>query len=59
MDGKANIVPTNVNGLAYSRNTMQVHNIVYLTNKQATSGGFFPAGTNNQNPALTMSGNYA
>ena len=59
MDGKANIVPTNVNGLAYSRNTMQVHNIVYLTNKQASSGGFFPAGTNNQNSALTVSGNYA
>ncbi len=59
VNNMANIVPTNVNGLAYSRNTMQVHNIVYLTNKQASAGGFFPAGTNNQNPALTMSGNYA
>ncbi|WP_116050310.1 ferritin-like domain-containing protein [Amycolatopsis palatopharyngis] len=42
----ANIVPTDGNGIAFSRSTGQVLNIVYLTNKQATSGGFFPRGVN-------------
>jgi hypothetical protein len=43
-DGKANIVPTDEDGIAYSRNTDQVLKIVYLggTNR----GGFFPHGLN-------------
>jgi hypothetical protein len=41
VDNRANIVPTDSNGLAYSRNTSQVLNIVYLG---GSSGhfGFFP-----------------
>jgi len=42
----SNIVPLDANGLAFSRSTGQVLNIVYLTNSAATSGGFFPAGVN-------------
>ncbi|VVS96310.1 conserved hypothetical protein [Sphingomonas sp. EC-HK361] len=42
----SNIVPLDANGLAYSRSTGQVLNIVYLNNKQVTMGGFFPAGVN-------------
>ena len=42
----ANLVPTDKNGIAYSRDPFQVHNIVYLTNKAAKKGGFFPKGTN-------------
>ncbi len=45
-DGNANLVPTDANGIAFSRNTEQVHNIVYLTPEAAGSGGFFPNGTN-------------
>jgi hypothetical protein len=44
----ANIVPTDGNGIAFSRSTGQVLNVVYLTNKQATSGGFFPRGVNGE-----------
>jgi Ferritin-like domain len=44
--GKANIVPTDKNGLAFGRSPGQVLNVVYLTPKKATSGGFFPHGTN-------------
>lgn len=44
--GQANIVPTDANGIAYSRSPGQVLNIVYLTNKAAKSGGFFPKGVN-------------
>lgn len=45
-DGRANIVPTDATGQAFSRTAGQVLNIVYLTNKQASSGGFFPRGVN-------------
>ena len=45
-DGNANLVPTDVNGIAFSRDVFQVHNIVYLTPEEAGSGGFFPNGTN-------------
>ncbi|RJQ82321.1 ferritin-like domain-containing protein [Pseudonocardiaceae bacterium YIM PH 21723] len=44
--GQGNIVPTDSNGIAYSRTPGQVLNIVYLNPKQVTSGGFFPAGVN-------------
>jgi hypothetical protein len=42
----ANIVPTDGNGIAFGRTPGQVLNIVYLTPKAATKGGFFPAGVN-------------
>jgi hypothetical protein len=45
-DGNANLVPTDSNSIAFSRDVFQVHNIVYLTPEEATSGGFFPHGTN-------------
>ena len=44
--GMANLVPTDANGIAFSRTTAQVLNIVYLNPKQVTKGGFFPAGVN-------------
>ncbi|MEG3174628.1 ferritin-like domain-containing protein [Sphingomonas sp. RB3P16] len=42
----SNIVPLDPNGIAYSRTTGQVLNIVYLNNASVTMGGFFPAGVN-------------
>ncbi|TCP31858.1 ferritin-like protein [Sphingomonas sp. BK235] len=42
----ANIAPLNANGLAYSRTTGQVLNIVYLNAATTTMGGFFPNGVN-------------
>jgi hypothetical protein len=42
----SNIAPTDTNGLAYSRSTGQVLNIVYLNKAAVTMGGFFPAGVN-------------
>ena len=42
----SNIVPLNANGLAYSRTTGQVLNIVYLNAGTTTMGGFFPNGVN-------------
>ena len=44
--GRTNIVPTDGNGIAFSRGADQVLNVVYLTPKKATKGGFFPAGVN-------------
>jgi len=41
-----NIVPTDQNGLAFSRTPGDVLNIVYLTPGTARKGGFFPAGVN-------------
>ena len=42
----SNIVPLDSNGIAYSRTTGQVLNIVYLNPRQVTAGGFFPVGVN-------------
>ncbi|MBB4086772.1 ferritin-like domain-containing protein (plasmid) [Sphingomonas carotinifaciens] len=54
--GAANIVPADENAIAYSRNSRQVHNIVYLNTNGANlnGGGFFPNGTNNPNPTLRV-----
>lgn len=43
--GRANIVPTDDNGIAFSRTPQQVLNIVYLS-PAGMPGGFFPAGLN-------------
>jgi hypothetical protein len=53
MDGEANIVPDDSNGIAFGRTPGQILNIVYLTPGQATSGGFYPNGLNGE---LTTSG---
>jgi hypothetical protein len=42
----SNIAPLDANGLAYSRTTGQVLNIVYLNRAAVTAGGFFPQGVN-------------
>jgi hypothetical protein len=41
-----NLVPTDENGLAFSRSATQVLNVVYLTPKSVNKGGFFPDGVN-------------
>ena len=48
LGGRANIVPTDSNGLAFGRTPGQVLNVVYLTPKVANSGGFYPHGVNGQ-----------
>jgi hypothetical protein len=45
-DGDSNIVPTDDNGIAFSRSAGQVLNVVYLNPASVTSGGFFPNGVN-------------
>ncbi|WP_375182390.1 ferritin-like domain-containing protein [Sphingomonas adhaesiva] len=54
--GAANLVPADADAIAYSRNSRQVHNIVYLntTGANLNGGGFFPNGTNNPNPTLRV-----
>jgi hypothetical protein len=42
----SNIVPTDSNGIAFSRSPGQVLNIVYLDAGMAKRGGFFPEGVN-------------
>ncbi len=44
INNRANLVPTDANGIAFSRTTSQVLNIVYLGGKG--KGGFFPNGLN-------------
>jgi Ferritin-like domain/TAT (twin-arginine translocation) pathway signal sequence len=47
INGKANIVPTDENGIAFSRTPREVANIVFLdTTGKALKGGFFPEGLN-------------
>ncbi|ATC64484.1 hypothetical protein CMV30_11260 [Nibricoccus aquaticus] len=43
-NGVANLVPTDANGIAFSRTTQQMLNIVYLGG--TGGGGFYPAGLN-------------
>jgi Ferritin-like domain len=45
LKGKANIVPTDRNGLVFARTARQVLNIVYFA-RGANMGGFFPEGIN-------------
>lgn len=42
----SNIAPLDGDGLAFSRTTGQVLNIVYLNSKAVSGGGFFPNGVN-------------
>lgn len=58
LDGGAssNIVPTNSDGIAYSRSTGQVLNIVYLNKAAVGSGGFFPRGVNGKVTTSAASG---
>ena len=42
----ANLVPTDRNGVAFSRSAPQVLNVVYLNPKKVRKGGFFPKGVN-------------
>lgn len=51
----SNIVPSDENGLAYSRSAGQVLNIVFLTRAAAQQGGFFPRGVNGK--IITSSAN--
>jgi hypothetical protein len=55
-NGAANLVPADADAIVYSRNSQQVHNIVYLnaTGANRNGGGFFPNGTNNPNPTLRV-----
>ncbi|MCU6454439.1 ferritin-like domain-containing protein [Sphingomonas sp. A2-49] len=51
----SNIVPTDTNGIVYSRSPNQVLNIVYLNAAAASAGGFFPSGLNGTIKAATAS----
>lgn len=48
LNGQANIVPADSNGLAFGRTPGEVLNIVYLSHSAVNSGGFFPDGVNGQ-----------
>ncbi|HEU4959534.1 MAG TPA: ferritin-like domain-containing protein [Sphingomonas sp.] len=43
---QSNIMPTDANGITYSRSTGQVLNIAYLSAAAVAKGGFFPNGLN-------------
>jgi hypothetical protein len=47
-DGRANIVPADMNSIAFSRSAGQVLNIVYLNPAAVREGGFFPRGVNGE-----------
>ena len=51
----SNIMPTDANGIAYSRSPNQVLNIVYLNAAATSAGGFFPSGLNGTIKAATVS----
>ncbi len=53
--GKVNLVPTDENGITYSRTPGDVLNIVYLNKNAVSSGGFYPNGVNGE---LHMSSSY-
>ncbi|MEV6418076.1 ferritin-like domain-containing protein [Kribbella sp. NPDC051718] len=44
----ANIIPTDANGIAFSRSAGQVLNVVYLNPAMVKKGGFFPNGVNGE-----------
>jgi hypothetical protein len=46
MHGRANIQPTDADGIAFSRTADRVLNVVYLNPDAVKSGGFFPHGVN-------------
>ncbi|TQS39960.1 ferritin-like domain-containing protein [Cryptosporangium phraense] len=46
LGGVANIVPTDSNGITFSRSYDKVLNIVYLNPAKVNKGGFYPAGVN-------------
>lgn len=47
VDGKANIVPSTPDAIAFTRTPQEVLRIVYLTDKEGVSkGGFYPNGMN-------------
>jgi hypothetical protein len=46
MNGTANIVPTDANGIALSRQAANVLNVVYANPAKVSKGGFFPNGVN-------------
>lgn len=46
--GKVDLVPTDSNGITYSRTPGDVLNIVYLNKGEVTKGGFFPNGVNGE-----------
>lgn len=47
VDGKANIVPSNSDGIAFTRTPQEVLHIVYLTEQSGVDkGGFYPNGMN-------------
>ncbi|MFY0407744.1 ferritin-like domain-containing protein, partial [Solicola sp. PLA-1-18] len=45
---RANLVPTDANGIAFSRTPGQVLNIVYLNPDSVRRGGFYPRGVNGE-----------
>lgn len=53
---QSNIVPTDSNGIAYSRSAGQVLNVVYLNKTAVASGGFFPSGLNGNLKTSAASG---